>query len=183
MMIPNDEYMQHREELADKCRAMLGDYLRQRGDFKSGNYIKPLFPDRHKHGSTTSDCRYYPETQTVFDHGLKEKYDIFDYIREDYGLTGFYEQINKACELFNIDITPTAQIAPTTPKAPKQTTKTDEKKKKKGGVTMNLSWDIRRTGGTPYLRGTIPYYRRNGQNSTFINILFLIRENPILSRK
>lgn len=140
MMIPNDEYMQHREELADKCRAMLGDYLRQRGDFKSGNYIKPLFPDRHKHGSTTSDCRYYPETQTVFDHGLKEKYDIFDYIREDYGLTGFYEQINKACELFNIDITPTAQIAPTTPKAPKQTTKTDENHREKGGVTMNFDF-------------------------------------------
>lgn len=62
------------------------------------------------HNDSTPSMTYYRDTQTVYCHGCKGQYDIFDLIGLDYGFSDFTDQINKAAELFGYSLTNDSMI-------------------------------------------------------------------------
>lgn len=82
----------------EKIKAMLADYLRQKGlrPTKPLRCLNPAHEDQHPSMS------YNPRNQTVHCFSCGVTYDIFDLVGIDYALECFPDQYRKAAELFGI---------------------------------------------------------------------------------
>ncbi|MCF0115733.1 MAG: toprim domain-containing protein [Erysipelotrichaceae bacterium] len=63
--------------------------------------ISCLNPD---HDDSNPSMKYYPDDKTLYCYSCRTRYDLLDVIGLDYNLTGFREKLEKAIELFNLDI-------------------------------------------------------------------------------
>ena len=90
------------EEIKERLRGCLGEYLRSRGDDLRKN-IRCIHPEKHKHGDAKPSAHYYANSEAVYCHVCQKNYDIFDIIGVDYGISDFPGQIRKGCELFNLE--------------------------------------------------------------------------------
>lgn len=95
-----------RSEAVSYLKGCIEDYLRRKGLPTDGKTLftclSPGHPDKHP-----SMC-YYKEGKMVRCFGCHAKFDIFDLIGMDYGLSGFNDQLQKAAELYGIEIGPSS---------------------------------------------------------------------------
>ena len=94
-----------REQAKEEARKHLGDYLRDRGNDLRKN-IRCIHPENHNHGDATPSARFYPQINAVKCPVCQCNYDVFNFIEADYAIHDFNGQLQKACELFNIDYKP-----------------------------------------------------------------------------
>jgi len=90
-----------REQAKDHIKTLLSEYLSSKGINTNSpfNCLNPEHTDRNPSMS------YNPKLYNVKCFGTCGKsYDIFDLIGLDHNLNNFNDQFNKACEMFNIDI-------------------------------------------------------------------------------
>lgn len=120
------------EEAKATARQCLGDYLRTRGNDLRKN-IKCIHPENHTHGDATPSAHYYPQINAVKCPVCQRNYDIFDFICADYGIKGFTEQLQKACELFNIEMPVGSPQKPAEGRKPVQGTETPTKEETGNG--------------------------------------------------
>lgn len=87
-----------RSRAKEVLKDCLPDYLQAQGIRATGRRnFRCLNP---AHNDSTPSMTYYQDAQTVYCHGCRAQYDIFDLIGLDYGLSDFADQMNKAAELF-----------------------------------------------------------------------------------
>lgn len=104
----------NRDQAKEEIQNHLADYLTGKGinPNKPFHCLNPAHPDR------TPSMSYDERRNRVHCFSCQANYDIFDLIGIDYGLTGFNDQFNKACELYGIttDKQPTRPASASTPK-------------------------------------------------------------------
>jgi replicative DNA helicase len=104
----------NRDDAKIEIQKCLADYLTGKGinPNKPFHCLNPAHPDR------TPSMSYDKRHNRVHCFSCQANYDIFDIIGIDYGLPGFNDQFNKACELYGIttDKQPTRPASASTPK-------------------------------------------------------------------
>jgi len=97
-----------REEAKQVIKDLLPQYLEQKhGDSYGGADKFYCLNPQHSNDSDPS-MHYYSKTEDgqehLFCYGCDANYDTFNLIAIDYNLSEFNDQLNKACEIFNISI-------------------------------------------------------------------------------
>lgn len=87
-------------EAINSLKPHIKDYLQDKGINVRRNFIC-LNPQHHE---TNPSMSLFEDADKVHCFGCNASYDIFDLIGIDYNLTDFQSKINKASELFNVNI-------------------------------------------------------------------------------
>ncbi len=121
-----------REQARDYVKGLLPDYLRSKGIDTEKNF-KCLNPE---HNDTHPSMSYYYKNNRCMCFSCGARYDIFDLIGIDYGLTDNKDIFKKAYELYNVEIDKTndskhneGDKKSMTKEAPKEEKPKDEKPK------------------------------------------------------
>ena len=104
------------EQKKEYLKEQLVDYLEQ----KNINIRKNFICLNPEHGESNPSMSYDRRRNKVHCFGCGAEYDIFNLIGLDYGLNDHQEQINKACELYAVEVDVKPQPRPKALKLPKQ---------------------------------------------------------------
>jgi replicative DNA helicase len=113
----------NRDEAKAEIKGRLAAYLEMKGINPNRPFhcLNPAHDDRHPSMSFDKDGNY------VYCFSCRKKYDVFDLIGIDYGLTDFKDQFETACDMFGITLDARKpRTAPASPRPIKKEAATDE---------------------------------------------------------
>lgn len=99
------------DKTKEKLKSYLPDYLERYhqqdgGTGRNGkDNIKCLYKENHKNGDEHPSAKFFPGSNTVYCWTCGKLIDLFHYIERDFNINNFPDEVKKAADLFNVDIT------------------------------------------------------------------------------